>query len=174
MIQIDKTDFLYKRLTKLGSENIEEDYQEFAQNGINNATDFLDYLMRQYGDDFSKELDEETLEDLLPFYLDSAKTQKTSKKDFSKVLKEYKQNPSKIILEQLANSKFEKVMLISALYKNKMPQIDIEDILQTCNIGLLKAIEKYDVNAKISFENYMEFWIYKEIKSTYFKEKNNG
>lgn len=174
MIEIDKTDFLYKRLAKIGSEDIEEDYQEFAQNGINNATDFLDYLMRQYGDDFSKELDEDVLSDMLPFYLDSVKTKKIPQKDFTKRLKEYKKTLNRELLEQLVNTKFEKVMLISALYKNKLPQIDIEDILQTCNIGLLKAIEKYDENARISFDDYIEYWIYKEIKTTYFKEKNNG
>ena len=40
MIDLDKSDFLYKHLTKLGVDNLEETYQEYAKNGVSNLKDF--------------------------------------------------------------------------------------------------------------------------------------
>ena len=44
MIEIEKNDFLYKHLTKLGVEDVENVYQEYATNGVSNIKDFKAYL----------------------------------------------------------------------------------------------------------------------------------
>ncbi len=174
MIEIDKNDFLYKHLTKLGAENIDDLYVEFAQNGVANATDFKKYLYRLYGDDFSKEIDDESIKELLPYYVDMKKIKKISNAELKKILKEYKQNPDDKKLSTIVHSKLKDCLFIASLYKLKLPNTDISDIVQTCNLGLLKAVEKYDVDAKISFDEYVEFWVAMEIKTTYFKENYNG
>lgn len=174
MIEIDKTDFLYKHLTKLGAENIDDLYIEFAKNGVSNATDFKKYLYRLYGDDFSKEIDDESIKELLPYYADMKKIKKVSARELNKILKEYKQNPDNEKLTTIVHAKLKDCLFIASLYKLKLPKVDISDIVQTCNLGLLKAIEKYDINSKIAFDEYVEFWIAVEIKTTYFKENYNG
>lgn len=174
MIEIDKNDFLYKHLAKLGAENIDQLYVEFAQNGVSNATDFKKYLYRQYGDDFSKEIDEESIMELLPYYVDMKKIKTVGKRELTKLLKEYKQNPDNEKLATIIHSKLKDCLFVASLYKLKLPKVDIGDIVQTCNLGLMKAVEKYDPNSKIGFDEYVEFWVAIEIKNTYFKENYNG
>lgn len=174
MIEIDKTDFLYNHLKKLGTENIDELYVEFASKGVINAKDFKDVLYREYGDDFSKEIADESIEELLPYYLDAKRVKKVAPSKITQLVKDYKASSNKEVFNLIVNSKIHDMMFVSALYKNKLPDIEIEDILQTCNLGLMKAIEKFDPKARISFDEYVEFWVAMEIRITFFKEKYDG
>lgn len=67
--------------------------------------------------------------------------------------------------------------------RNKVKHLKVEDLIQEGNIGLLKAIDKFDVNRththttdgeekEISFSTYATYWITKEIlKSIIVKDK---
>ena len=59
---IDRTDELYKYLTKLGVDNIDEAYTEFASNGRYTRADVQAYIMAKLEPSVIKELDEKELE----------------------------------------------------------------------------------------------------------------
>lgn len=174
MIEIDKNDFLYKHLQALGVDNVDALYLEFASNGIATMQDFKKHLYRQYGDDFNKEIDESELDKIVDFYGDVKKSKKVNKIELNKLLKQFKKDGDNKKLDIIINSKLNDVIFIACMYSRKYKDVLIEDILQTCNIGLLKAIEKYNEKSRISFDEYVEFWISEEIKENYSKEKNNG
>lgn len=174
MIEIDKNDFLYKHLIKLGVENVDELYLELSNEGITNLGDLKRYLYSQYGDDFNQEIEEDTIKELLPYYLDSKKEKKVDSKSILKLLKEYKLDKDSKKLELIINSKLQDMFFIASLYKNRLQNVDVNDIVQTCNMGLLKAIEKYQEKSRITFDEFVEFWVSREVKDTYFKENYNG
>ncbi|ERF61853.1 sigma-70 region 2 [Treponema socranskii subsp. socranskii VPI DR56BR1116 = ATCC 35536] len=49
------------------------------------------------------------------------------------------------------------------LYKNKLRAIDIDDLVSAGNLGLVKAIKKFDSKYKNSFSTYAVFWIKQAI-----------
>ena len=129
---------------------------------------------RLFGDDFNKEIDESELDKIVDFYGDVKKSKKVNKTELNKLLKQFKKDGDNKKLDIIINSKLNDVIFIACMYSRKYKDVLIEDILQTCNIGLLKAIEKYNEKSRISFDEYVEFWISEEIKENYSKEKNNG
>lgn len=173
MINIDKTDFLYKHLTGLGVENVEEEYVRFAKNGISTLQDFKKYIFSLYGDNFD-EIDEAELDKIVDFYNDVKKSKKVGKAELTRLLREYKQDNDRNKLNIIINSKLNDIIFVACMYSQKLKGVLIEDIVQTCNMGLMKAIEKYDEKSKISFDDYVEFWISEEIKENYSKEEENG
>ena len=50
--------------------------------------------------------------------------------------------------------------------------MDIQDLVQIANIGLLEAIEKYKEDSNLDFNDYMVYYIRENIKN--FEEKTNG
>jgi len=171
MIEIDKQDFLFKHLQKLGvgENDIEKYYLEFATNGVTNAKDFKDFVFSKLSQNIDDELDEELLKDLLPYFVDLKKVKVRT--DTKKMIKDYTETKDEKLKEQIVNSKLKDVLYLAYLYKTKLPDEDIMDIVQICNIGLLKAIEKFDLNAKITFDDYIHFWINAEIENNFTKEK---
>lgn len=173
MIKIDKTDFLYKHLTGLGVENIEKEYMRFAKNGISTRQDFKKYIFSLYGDN-NDEINEAELDKIVDFYTDIKKSKKVGKAELVKLLKAYKQDKDREKLNIIINSKLNDIIFVACMYSQKFKGVLLEDIVQTCNIGLMRAIEKYDEKTKISFDDYVEFWISEEIKENYSKEEENG
>ena len=49
-------------------------------------------------------------------------------------------------------------------YRNKFAALDIEDLISAGNIGLLKAINKFDPKLENSFSTYAVFWITQAIR----------
>ena len=56
----------------------------------------------------------------------------------------------------------------STLHKN----VDIQDLVQIANIGLIEAIEKFDEKSRTDFKDYMVYYIRENIKE--YEEKTNG
>ena len=172
MLEIDKSDFLYKHLTLLGEEDVEKKYLEYANLGIATLADFKKELYNFFSECYNDEPDEEELYRLLPYFDEVKKIKQISQTEFNKLIKSYKENTDSKIFNQIVNSKLKDVILLSYMYKLKMGKYDLLDILQTANIGLIKAVEKYYINSKIAFDEYMYYWIRKEIENA--KENLNG
>lgn len=166
MLEIDKNDYLYKVLTKLKVENVEEYYTKFAGCGLSCAKDFYNYLQDGLGLNYLGEIDENVFEEVLPYYRDLKKA-KCSSRGSTKLLKDYKQTSSKEAKEKFVHSKLKDVLLIACTYKLRHPEININDLVQICNIGLLEATEKYEINSKIPFDVYLHFWILEEINKEF-------
>lgn len=54
--------------------------------------------------------------------------------------------------------------VVAIARKNKNKGIDISDLIQTGNIGLIKAVEKFDVSMGYKFSTYSMWWISHYIK----------
>lgn len=170
MIEIEKSDFLYKHLTKLGVDDIDNIYQEYAENGVTNIKDFKAYLYSKYAETVDKEIEEETLEEILPYFQDIKKVKKVPLKNIKILLKNYKETKDNETFELIVNSKLKDLLFIACLYHLKYDKIEIADIIQTCSLGLMKAVEKYNEKTKIAFDDYIDFWVNIEMENTYTKE----
>jgi RNA polymerase primary sigma factor len=67
----------------------------------------------------------------------------------------------KKLQEKLIESNLRYVITVARKYQNK--DVDIMDLISEGNIGLLKAIEKYDLYSNIKFITYAVFWIRQSI-----------
>ena len=172
MIEIDKSDFLYRHLSLLGEEDVDKKYLEYASLGIATSQDFKKELYNFFGECYNNELDEEELSLLIPYFNEVKKLKTLSSSKFNKLLKSYKQDKDKNIFKQLINAKLKDVILLAYMYKLKNDKIELMDIVQICNLGLIKAIDKYNENSKINFDEYMYYWIKEEINGT--KENIDG
>lgn len=166
MIQIDKNDCLYKLLTKLKVDDIEAMYTKFANEGLSSVKDFNNYLQASLGVDnyHLDEADGSVFEEILPYFRDLKKTKSGGG---LKLLKQYKQSLDKQAHEQFVNSQLKEVLLIACAYKLRHKDINLSDLVQICNLGLLTAIEKYDEQARLSFEVYLNFWILDAIQKEF-------
>lgn len=177
MIEIDKKDFLYKHLINLGVEesDIENEYTYFAKNGITNKKDFNNYLSGFLGEDYYKDLDEETLNLMLPYYKDVKKCKGLSATKIKELLGNYEITHDRDVFEMILTSQLKNVMMLACSYKMQNEELDITDLIQTCNIGLINAIQKYRVKTKLTFKDYIYYYVSKEIRNEFItKEQNDG
>ena len=66
--------------------------------------------------------------------------------------------------ERIAKSYLKLVVNIAKVLHKNVPFISILDLISEGNIGLLKAIDKYDVSKGIKFSTYAAWWIKQRIK----------
>lgn len=172
MIQIDKTDKLYKYLSDLNVEDIDSLYTELATNGRVEPKDIRAYLYA----DFDISDDEFDLDDeagiVLDYYNDIKKYKPLTKKTLKEKLNEYQISCDKTLKEDIIHSILSEVFYLSVCYKANHKDIDLMDIIQNSNIGAIKAIEKYKPT-RLTFDDYLMFYIREQLNNT-FKEENNG
>ena len=176
MIQIDKTDFLYKTLQKLGVEEqeIEGKYIEFASVGIATLKDFNNHIQSSLGLDYVGEFDENILEEVVDYYSDLKNNKSPSKSKVSGLLKEYKQNQNNQARKDVINSQLKDVLFIACTYKLRHVDINLSDLVQICNMGLMIAVDKFDIDAKLAFETYLNYWILDVINKEFTQGEKNG
>ena len=176
MIQIDKTDYLYKTLQKLGVDEAEldEKYLAFASNGISNAKDFNNNLQARLGLDYIGEFDESCFEEVVDYYKDLKLNKSPAKSKVLALLKEYKQNPKDSLRLDIINSQLKEVLFIACTYKLTHDEINLSDLVQICNLGLMTAVDKFKVEAKIPFETYLNYWILDAIQKEFTQGEKNG
>lgn len=176
MILVDKTDFLYRTLQKLGVEdsNLEDVYLSFANAGISNIKDFNNHLQAKLGLDYVGEIDESCLEDVVDYYVDLKLQKSPTKSKVLALLKEYKQNPNKKLYDDIINSQLKEVLLTACTYKLRHKDIILGDLVQICNMGLMKAVEKFDVNSHLTFDTYLNYWIMDAINNEFTQGEKNG
>ena len=170
---IDRTDELYRYLSKLGVDDIDATYIEFARQGRSTRADVQAYLIDKLEPSVVEELDESELEKVLDYFVDM-KTMKVIKaKDMPRMLKEYKQSNDKSLRELIINSNLRDVLMICLNYKTLHKDIDIQDLVQIANIGLITALDKYQPENRLSFRDYVVYYLNEKI-SEEFEEKKNG
>ena len=177
MIQIDKTDFLYKTLLSLGVEEdaIDDEYMAFATSGITNIKDFNNHLQAMLGMDYIGEFDESWFEEVLDYYKDLKFSKCPAKNKVVGLLKEYKQTKQENLKAEIINSQLKEVLLIACAYKLRHNDINLNDLVQVCNMGLMTAVDKFDVESKLSFETYLNYWILDAISKEFtIGEQKNG
>ncbi len=172
VIQIDKTDVLYKYLTNLGAENVDELYTELAQNGRYKRQDVKNYFRAEFQPSLTTEIKEEQLMQVLDYFIDIKSTKTIKKAELKPKLAEYYATKSRSIKEQIINFALKDVLYMCLNYKSLHNDVDLQDLVQIANLGLLQALNAYNPNAKIEFEDYVLFWVRTAVLNE-FKEKKN-
>lgn len=173
MINIDKTDNLYKYLLALGVENADKVYLELAENGRFKLDDVRQYFRAKFQPSSTEDILDQDLEKVLDYYIDVKKVKTINAKDLKTILIEYKQTKQNSLKEKIINSQLKDILYLCLNYKTLHKDVDVQDLIQVANIGLLTAIEKYDPQAKLEFKDYLVYWI-REIIINEFEEKTNG
>ncbi len=173
MITIDKKDNLYKYLKGLQVENIDEVYLELAQNGRFKLDDVRQYFRATFAPSQTEDVEESELEKVLDYYVDLKNVKHLNSKALKERLVEFKQTNNEKIKEEIINSQLKDILYLCLNYSTLHKNIDIQDLVQVANIGLIKAIEKFEPTAKIEFKDYMVYYIRENIKNEY-EEKDNG
>lgn len=173
MIKIDKTDALYKYLTALGVENIDEVYLELAQNGRFKLDDVRQYFRATFQPSQTEDLSELQLEKVLDYYIDIKKIKHINTQQTKKLLEEYKNSQDNKIKELIINSELKDILYLCLNYSTLHKDVDVQDLVQIANMGLIEAIEKYNPQARVEFKDYIVYYVRKNIKKE-FEEKTNG
>lgn len=172
MINIDKKDALYKYLVALKIENVDDVYLELANNGRFKLDDVRAYFRETFRPSQTDDVSETELEKVLDYYVDIKKIKNLSSKTLKDYLIEYKKTKDEKIKEQIINSQLKDNLYLCLNYSTLHKNIDIQDLVQLANIGLIEAIEKYDEKTKIDFKDYVVYYVRKIIKEN--EEKTNG
>ena len=172
MINIDKTDALYKYLTALKIENVDDVYLELASNGRFKLDDVRAYFRETFRPSQTEDVTEEELERVLDYYVDIKNIKHLNSKCLKEKLNEYKHNGDEKVKEQIINSQLKDILYLCLNYSTLHKNVDIQDLVQIANIGLMEAIEKYDETAKIEFKDYVVYYIRENIKE--YEVKING
>lgn len=167
MINIDKTDFVYKSLQSLGVENIDDQYMKLINNGVSDSKSLENYLLSELGLDFLGDIDESALEDVLPYFSDLKQLKKVPQSKINQMLKEYIKTNDAQIKEDIINAKLNDVLLLACAYKMRHLDINLNDLVQTCNIGVITALAKYNQTSKIKFDTYINYWILDAINKEF-------
>ena len=172
MVQIDKNDKLYKYLTNLGVEDVEQTYLTLANEGRYNLDDVRQYFRQDYLPSQTKELDEKELEKILDYYVDLKSVKTFNASQLKKLLENYSETKDDKVKELILNSQLKDVLYLCLNYFTLHDNTDLQDLVQIANLGLIEAIDKYNPTAKIDFKDYVIYYVRKNIKE--FEEKTNG
>ena len=173
MIKIDKTDSLYKYLQNLNVEDIDNVYLELAKNGRYKTDDVRQYFREMFEPSQTEEFEEKHLEEILDYYVDIKKAPKIKVQDLKHKIKEYKATKDRKIRENIINSQLKDVLYLCVNYSTRHKDVDLQDLIQVANLGLIEAVEKCDPDVKIEFKDYVVYYVGQAIKDN-FKEKTNG
>jgi len=163
VIEIDKTDKLYSYLTKLGVEDVSRWYTVLAENGRYSPKDVQTYFYSMFQPSLTKEIENEDLEQLVDYYADLKKVKPIKETEFNNLLKRYKQKPTAKDKETIINAKLKELMYLAVNYKTAHPNVNVLDVVQLANVGLLNALDKYNPENKIAFKDYIIYWVMEEI-----------
>ena len=83
----------------------------------------------------------------------SDECQTLSDKEFERLFKEYK-NGNIEAFNKLINSNLRLVINIALKFNNKLKNIELIDIIQEGNIGLINALNHYDIDRGVAFSTY--------------------
>ncbi len=173
MINIDKQDRLYRYLLDLGIENPDDQYIELAQNGRYKLDDVRQYLRAKFEPSNTEDIGEEELEKVVDYYADLKKNKSLNKKKLFELLTSYQNTKNNDIKEIIVNSVLKDVLYLCVNYHTRHKDIDLQDLVQVANIGLLDAIEKFKPNAKIDFKDYLVYFVRENITKEFEEDKND-
>jgi len=88
------------------------------------------------------------------------------KDDEEKILFEKIKKGDEKAKERIINSYLKLVVNIAKVFHKNVPHVSLLDLISEGNIGLMKAIEKYDYKKGIKFSTYAAWWIKQRIRRT--------
>lgn len=162
-MQIDKSDKLYNYLLKLGVEDIDITYKELADNGRYTQKDVQAYFYSDFEPSITQEIDETELEKVVDYYSDLKKFKSIKENELNAIIKKYKENPNKEYKDKILNAKLKDLLHLAINYKSSHKDVDLQDLVQVASVGLLKALDKFNINHKIPFKDYIIFWVREEV-----------
>ena len=171
MIKIDTTDSLYKFLKSVGGEDIEKDYVELASNGRHSIKDIRLYLKSKFDLSQVNDIEESELIKILDYYTDIKKIKRISKKELKKLIEMYLETNDDNIKEIIINSKLKDVLYMCLNYYTLHKNVDIADLVQVANIGIINALNHYSKNNKVDFDDCILYWTRLEIIKEFEEKK---
>ena len=81
------------------------------------------------------------------------------------------QDGDKKALEKIIHANLR--LVIRNAFKNKNKGVPVLDLIQEGNMGLLIAIEKFDINKKYRFSTYSTWWILQRIKKAIIEKESD-
>lgn len=90
-------------------------------------------------------------------------TKPLSKEDEAKLFTEYRNNPNTRLKDRLIKANLRFVVTVAKQYEKRADKVLLCDIIQHGNIGLIKAIDRYDVSIGTRFLTYAAWYITQEI-----------
>ena len=176
---IDKNS--YKKLcNKYGEDNVDKYIIEYEEIGTNakisdNISKILDFLVKDEEEkkenitdnDFNNDVivDDYTDDSVKQYLKEIGKIPTFSEDEEKEIFRKYNNaidEKEKIKINQeivTANLK----LVVSIAKKYVKPSYSILDVIQDGNIGLMKAIDKYDLNRGYKFSTYATWWIKQSI-----------
>ncbi|MBR1988191.1 MAG: hypothetical protein IKA36_04020 [Clostridia bacterium] len=170
MITIDKNDELYKYLSKLKVKDIDDTYKLLASQGRYKRQDVLQYFRAEFDPSLTQDIDDKDLEKIVDYYADIRQSTKLTAKQVNQLLKEYSLGKKTEYKNLIVQYYLKDVMMLCLNYKSLHKDIDLQDLIQIANLGLLEALENYDADAKVKFDDYIIYCVYKNVTEEY-KEK---
>ncbi len=123
--------------------------------------------------DFSKESKEETVDDSMAFegdvpdavqmYLKEIGRTPLLSKDEERELAKRAEKGDEDARQKLMKANLRLVVSIAKRYVNRTPHLSILDLIQEGNIGLSRAVEKFDYRRGFKFSTYATWWIRQAI-----------
>lgn len=99
---------------------------------------------------------------------DKEKNNASEKAELKKMFRQYKDNPSRELRDVLIERHLYIAEILAKKYANR--GIDYDDIYQVASIGLIYAIDRYDIDKGFEFSSFATPTIIGEIKK-YFRDK---
>ncbi len=140
--------------------NLSEDDLQVKKNDIEN----IEY--DENDDEFNNEYDD--FENGLKIYLKEISNYKVMTSEEEIELAKKIENNDKLAEEEFINRSLRLVPKIAKRYINR--GLDLQDLIQEGNIGLSKAVKKYDYRKGYRFSTYATYWIMQSIsRAVYYK-----
>ncbi len=171
MITIDKTDELYKYLSKLNVENIDEMYKLLASLGRYKRKDVLQYFRSNFEPSITNDFEEKDLEEIVDYYADIRQATKLNVKQLNFLLKEYATNKKQEIKNLIIQYYLKDVMMLCLNYKSLHKDVNIQDLIQIANLGLIEALDNYNPDTKVKFDDFIIYYVYKNVTEEYEEKK---
>lgn len=115
------------------------------------------YMFDDYNNSYTGSMDakKQLYEDISKYSLLTAEEEK-------ELLLRYKNNGDRKAYDLLINSNLRLVVSVAKAYQNR--GIELLDLIQEGTIGLMKAIDKFDISKDFRLSTYAIWWIRREIQ----------
>ena len=149
-------------------------YDAFLKNAESNGNKLLEDVLDMYNSDADINISWNHISHEVKEYLSWIKNFSLlkSKEEEAALIRKYKETGNKEYKDQFINSNLRLVVNIVLKKYSTKPNIklDLQDLIQAGNIGLIKAYEKFDENKGFKFSTYATWWIKSEIDNLIFRE----